>query len=218
MLGTLSLWTQRRKLRSSIPRDPLTTFDPAPWLDGAGSVMHLRASCPQPSWLVHCAYWAGVKQDLLLDAAIAAGLHVAQRGHADLLPELQSRTLRRVPYPELAEMIFAIERKHPAIKAIEAYFPSGGNFLLSSHLGDRRPRKLDAGTLTASAAVAAGYVLLLVSVFHRERGLREALALTCGGAATMFSIGMPGEARALLDLQRKTYGWESSMTATAFVK
>jgi hypothetical protein len=217
MIGPLKLWSLRRKLRGSIPRDPLTTLDPGPWLDAAASVTHLRATCTQPNWLVHCAYWAGVSQDKLLEAALAAGQHV--KAHApELFPELGDVELRRTPFPELAGKIHAIERKHPAIKAIEGYFPSGGNFLISQHLGDRHPRKLPATGLAPGDAIAAGYVLMIVAVFHRERGLREALALVCGAAATMFALGAPAERKALLDLQRSTYGWASSMTNATFVK
>jgi hypothetical protein len=217
VLGSLKLWSLRRKLRGSIPRDPLTTIDPAPWLDGAGSVAHLRATCVQPSWLVHCAYWDGVSQDKLLEAAIAAGLHMKVKG-ADLVPELGDVEMRRLSFPYLAGRIHAIERQQPRIKAFEAYFPSGGNFLVSRNLGDRRPRQLGKDPLTSEEAIAAGYVLMLVALFHRERGLREALALVCGGAASMFALGMPGEHKPLLDLQRSIYGWESSMTNATFVK
>lgn len=217
MIGPLKLWSLRRQLRSSIPRDPLTTMDPIPWLDAAGSVAHLRATCTQPNWLAHCAYWAGVSQDKILEAAIAAGLHVKAVG-SDPMPWLGEVELRRQPFPELAHMIHVIEKRHPAIKAIEGYFPSGGNYLLSQHLGDRQPRQLPKTGIAPDDAIAAGYVLMIVAVFHRERGLREALALVCGAAATMFALGAPAERKALLDLQRSIYGWESSMTSASFVK
>ena len=217
MLGPLKLWNQRRNLRTSLPRDPLTIMDPGPWLERAASVPHLRATCTQPNWLVHCAYWAGVSQDRILEAAVAAGVHVSTKGN-DLMPELADVELRRQSFPVLAGRIREIERRHPVIEAIDGCFQFGGNFLIDQHLGERHPRKIPKGGLEPADAIAAGYVLMLVAVFHRERGLREALALVCGGAATMFALGMPEERTALLDLQRSTYGWESSMTSATFVK
>src|SRR3954468_23561615 len=70
MLGTLSLWSQRRKLRSSIGRDPLSPGDPQPWLASAGTLLELRTRCPQPGWLAHCAYWAGVPMKQIAIGAV----------------------------------------------------------------------------------------------------------------------------------------------------
>src|SRR5204863_9788038 len=70
VIGALTLWNQRRKIRGSVSRDLLRAEDPAPWLADAASTLHLRTSCPHPAWLVHCAYWAEVRQADLLSGVL----------------------------------------------------------------------------------------------------------------------------------------------------
>jgi hypothetical protein len=220
MLGRLELWNLRRRLRGSIPRDPLSAVDPTAWLDAAASVVHLRATCPEPSWLVHCAYWARIDRDRLFEAALVQARLAAEHGTDEQLRTITSLSLRETSYPELATMVREIEKRYPQIRGIEQGVPSADNRKLIRHLGQRKRRmgKLDAAAMTPQTLIAGGFVLLLVAAFHRAAKLRGALALCCGALATLFTIALPQQRVALLELQRTAYGWPSSMTRATFVK
>ena len=195
--------------------------DPGPWLDGAGSVMHLRASCPEPSWLVHCAYWAGIPQDQLYEGAVAVARHAAARSSDPLFADIIVSQLRALPYDVLAKLVREMEKRYPVIRGIEQCIPSAANMTLLFHLGERKrrpPRDLDPSAVTPDALIAGGMVLMIVATFHRAEALREALALCCGALGSFFALAVPGERQVMLDLQRAAYGWPSSMTSTTFVK
>lgn len=221
MIGALSLWSQRRKLRSSIARDPLSAGDPAAWLDGASTVLELRTSCPEPGWLAHCAYWAGVPMERILLGALGAADTQRPHGIGAFVPLDNMFDLRKWSYPELADLVFAAEERHPAIRGIEMVLPSQVNTTLRFHLqGDqgRRFGGADKGQLTPDALCAGALVLLVASLFHRERGLRESLVLTAGAAATLLAIAQPRQRGVILEAQRIAYKWPSSMTSTSFTK
>jgi hypothetical protein len=218
MIGALKLWSQRRKLRNSLAIDPLAMIDPRPWLDDATSVLQLRTTCPQPGWLVHCAYWAEVKMDTILAAATIAADHMIRVGPKGVFPRETVAGLRQEPLPDLAELVVDIERRHPAIRGIETLLPSQMNLSLASELGERHPASFEPGAVSPDTLVAGGFVLFLVSLFHRHHGLRESLVMTCAGMATLFAVGSPEQREALLAIQREAYGWPLSMTSTTFVK
>jgi len=217
VIGTLALWNQRRKIRGSVSRDLLRAEDPAPWLADAGSVLHLRTSCPHPAWLVHCAYWAEIRQADLLAGVLRAAEHMRAAVGGDRV-DGSMLELPLFSFPDLAAKIHAIEDRYPALRGLEQLFTAQWNLTMEANLGPRRPSALVAADLTPEVLMAGGFHLAIAAVFHASAGLRESLAVTASGMFTLFALARPAERAALLAIQRTSYGWPLSMTDTAFVK
>lgn len=217
VIGALSLWSQRRKIRGSVARDLLRAEDPARWLDDAASTLHLRTSCPHPAWLVHCAYWAEVPQARLLAGVLHGAEHMRQLAGGDPL----SGSLLQLPrysFPDLAEKIHAIEERYPVLRGLEQLFAAQWNITMEHQLGTRRAAPLAAEDLTPEVLMAGGFHLAIAAVFHASAGLRESLAVTASGMFTLFALARPAERGPLLAIQRASYGWPLAMAETTFVK
>jgi len=217
VIGAVTLWNQRRKIRGSVARDLLKGDDPSPWLGSAASLVHLRTSCPHPAWLVHCAYWAGVPQKQMLVGVLEGAEHMRRLGGGD--PASGSMfDLVMEPFPDLAARIHGIEKAYPPLRGLEQLFTAQWNTTLEFHLGRRKPGKLEAQHLTAEVMAAGGMILAMAAIFHASAGLRESLAVTASGMFTLFALARPDERENLLAIQRAAYGWPLSMTSTTFVK
>lgn len=217
MIGALALWNQRRKIRGSVSRDLLRNEDPAPWLEQAASTLHLRTSCPHPAWLVHCAYWAEVRQAPLLGGVLRGAERMRQLAGGDTTSG-SFLELPLHPLPDLADKIHGIEKTYPVLRGFEQSFCAQWNLTMEHHLGPRRPRPFEDKDFTPEVLMAGGFHLAIAAIFHASAGLRESLAVTASGMFTMFALARPSERASLLAIQRASYGWPQSMTDTAFVK
>jgi len=216
VIGALTLWNQRRKIRGSVARDLLRAEDPAAWLADAASLIHLRTTCPHPAWLVHCAYWAEVPQGKLLAGVLNGAEHMRLLSGGDPADSLLD--LVSAPFPELAAKIHGLEKAYPPLRGLEQLFTAQWSLNMEFHLGVRKPRGLEAHHLTPEVLMAGGFHLAIAAVFHASAGLRESLAVTASGMFTLFALARPSERSNLLAIQRAAYGWPLTMTDTTFVK
>jgi hypothetical protein len=298
VFGLFPLKRRRADLDRTLRADLAQPAGWQPWLDNATSISQLHASCPQPGWLVHCAYWADVSQDKLLEGALALGRLACERDPTPPISPATIDTLRDQSWPDLATMMFDLLVASPTTRLVVELLPTQPNSLMwpltnlltrwhdhqeieadvrrwgrephdddvadleaaeaawaaadvaanaadadrsddaasaaaaaaimtavtaGDRLGRRatqRPRvadrdasflgpyRADPMALPRAQAVpliAAGHVLTIETVFHRHKGLREALCIRSAAAAALFCLTAPSFQAEALALLRATY-------------
>lgn len=257
----LTLRGRRKDLERTLRDDPTQPVGWESWLAAATSIDHLHASCPQPGWLVYCAYWAKVPQDKLLDGALALGVLACERHEAGPILPARMRTLRDLDWPDLAALMFDLLQPSATTRLVVDLVPTQENSLLyhlgelmianredaegdddedddddlddedlmatalddvldiygvrsaagapgdASLLGPYREDPTALGKDVVAPLVAAGYVLTIETLFHRARGLREALTTRSAAAASLLRPIAPAFHDEALALLRTTYGW-----------
>lgn len=216
---------RRADLARTLADDVTQPGDWDGWLAAATSIDHLHATCPHPGWLVYCAYWDGVSQDRMLDAALALAAIASERDPRAPLSPAVIRSLRDDDGPELGELILSLEH-HPLTRHLVDVVPTQLNVVLQMAIGEeRRARRRDAppsppdlgpfrhdptgfARAELDAIVAAGYVLTIEAIFHRQQHLRESVATRAAAAAQLLHGSFAGFRDEALAIQRAAYRWE----------
>lgn len=204
VLSFFRVMRRRALLAEALKCDPAQPQDYAAWLREARSIEELHATCPRPGWLVYCAYFAELPQDLILDGALSLGRHATSIDARAPFPATYFDRLPDLAYPDLRATIRDALASAPGADAWCQAVPSQYNpdlayadDILDGILEDdggevdepaqaRGPYRVEAAE-AVDRARAAAYALTLEAFAHRQRGLREALTARSAAAAALFT-------------------------------
>jgi len=71
MIGKIKLFFLKKKLINSLKRDSFQETGWKEWIEGSKNAKELCTSCSEPGWMLHLAFWSGVRKAPMMAGSIA---------------------------------------------------------------------------------------------------------------------------------------------------
>ena len=220
---------RRDHLARALAADGFTRLGWADWLEAARTVEDLHASCPDPGWLVYCAYFEEVRQDKLLAGVLAVAQLAATHDPHPLVGLTEVASWPEQSHPDLIARVVAIEGRYPIARSLLDLLATPTTWALADLSSTRAAAAIERGPVaplerspfredpeaatreTAEGLVAAGFAAAMLCVPLRHDGVREALTTHAAAAAALLAGSYPSYVDDALAAARAAYGWTRAL-------